>query len=85
MAQHGTPKPPAMRRGMRNFRIQPGAHAEVAGITGRGHHSQRATLVVSYPDGKARTIPLANGMNVRSALRFATRFNAACGQMGRAS
>ena len=64
---------------LRKFPVQQGAHAEVQGITsGPLGMSRRATLVVTYPGGRARVATLPNRSRVNGGIKFAARFNAAC-------
>jgi hypothetical protein len=72
-----------MWHALRKYPVQSGARAEVAGITSRGFlgWDEKATLVVTYPSGKAKTAFLRRRRNVRAGQRFAARFNAAAASL----
>jgi hypothetical protein len=63
-----------------SYPVEPGAHAEVTGITGEGpgNSSQQAVLVIAYPDGRAFSLRLHQNYRVQNAIMFAARFNMAC-------
>ena len=71
----------------RTYPVEPGGHAEVAGITGKGRydHSQQGVLVVAYRDGRTDSARLRRGHSVQSAIEFAAWFNMACSQADRAA
>jgi hypothetical protein len=60
-----------------SYPVEPGAHAEVTGITAVGN-SQQAVLVIAYPDGRAASLRLHENRRVQNAIEFAAKFNMAC-------
>jgi hypothetical protein len=66
--------------GAPSYPVEPGAHAEVTGITGEGvrNRRQQAVLVIAYPDGRTFSLRLHQNYHVQNAIMFAARFNMAC-------
>jgi hypothetical protein len=66
--------------GAPSYPVEPGAHAEVTGITGEGirNRSQQAVLVIAYPDGRTASLRPHRNFAVQNAIQFAARFNMAC-------
>ena len=66
--------------GMQRFPVVAGAEAAVTNPEVDGLVVRSATLVVTYPGGRERRVPLSTPARVSGAYRWCARFNAACGR-----